>query len=75
MIPLFFETSCALAGISCIPRKYVMYTKSVIRVRPEVWPWKGQSQGSLRGAFDGFTVKGGDVKCWHRRERETHTHP
>lgn len=36
MIPLFFEASCALARITYIPRKYVMYTKSVIRVRPEV---------------------------------------
>lgn len=35
-IPLFSEASCALARISCIPRKYVLYTKSVIRVRPEV---------------------------------------
>lgn len=27
--------------------------------------------GNLRGAFDGFTIKGGDVKCWHRGKRGT----
>lgn len=49
MIPLFLVASCVLARTSCIPRKYVVYTWSVIRVRPEV----GLRQVRVKEASEG----------------------
>lgn len=49
MIPLFLAASCVLARTPHIPRKYVVYMQSVIRIRPEVGLGEVRARESSEG--------------------------